>query len=98
MDTYISNNHHLIPNYGEKYRYVETITTAFVESTINEVVAKRMVKKQQMQWTHQGAHYLLQIRTAVLNSELTEHFERWYPGFSIEDGNKNQGNEMMVAA
>lgn len=76
MDTYIRNNNHLIPNYGEKYRYGETITTAFVEATINEVVAKRMVKKQQMQWTHQGAHYLLQTRTAVLNGELKDHFER----------------------
>ena len=38
MDTYIRNNRHLIPNYGETWRYGETITTAFVESTINEVV------------------------------------------------------------
>jgi hypothetical protein len=35
-----------------------------------------MVKKQQMQWTQQGAHYLLQTRTAVLNDELYEHVER----------------------
>jgi hypothetical protein len=43
MITYIDNNQHLIPNYGEKYRYGETITTAFAESTVYEVVAKRMV-------------------------------------------------------
>ncbi len=98
MDTYISNNSHLIPNYGEKYRYGETITTAFVESTINEVVAKRMVKKQQMQWTHQGAHYLLQTRTAVLNGELKDHFERWYPGFKIEDKDERRTEKMMEAA
>lgn len=79
MITYIGNNAHLILNYGEKYRYGETITTAFVESTVNEVVAKRMVKKQQMQWSHQGAHCLLQTRTAVLNGELRHQFERWYP-------------------
>ena len=60
MLRYIDNNRHLIPNYGEKYRYGETITTSFVESTVNEVVAKRMVKKQQMQWSPQGAHCLLQ--------------------------------------
>jgi hypothetical protein len=60
MITYIENNSYLIPNYGEKYRYGETITTAFVESTVHEVVAKRMVKKQQMQWTQIGAHCLLQ--------------------------------------
>ncbi len=98
MDTYIRNNSHLIPNYGEKYRYGETITTAFVESTINEVVAKRMVKKQQMQWTHQGAHYLLQTRTAVLNGELKGHFERWYPGLKIEDGNEPRVEKTKEAA
>ncbi len=89
FQTYIENNCHLITNYGEKWRYGETISTAFVESTINEVVAKRMVKKQQMQWTHTGAHYLLQTRTAVLNDELHEHFSRWFPGFNL----KNQGHE-----
>ncbi len=30
MDTYIRNNQYLIPNYGEKWRYGETISTAFV--------------------------------------------------------------------
>jgi len=49
------------------------------------VVAKRMVKKQQMQWTHFGAHYLLQTRTAVLNDELHEHFSRWFSGFNINN-------------
>jgi hypothetical protein len=68
----IENNQALIPNYGERWRYGETISTAFVESTINQVVAKRFVKKQQMQWTKEGAHLLLQTRTAVLNGELDE--------------------------
>jgi hypothetical protein len=79
MTTYISNNAQLIPNYGEKYRYGETISTAFVESTVNEVVAKRMVKKQQMRWSAEGAHHLLQTRTTVLNGDLRKQFERWYP-------------------
>lgn len=80
--TYIQNNASLIPNYGEKWRYGEPISTAFVESTVNEVVAKRMVKKQQMQWTHAGAHALLQTRTAVLNEELRGQFEAWYPAMA----------------
>ncbi len=33
--TYIQNNAHLIPNYGDRYRHGETITTSFVESTVN---------------------------------------------------------------
>ena len=95
--TYIENNSHLIINYGEKWRYGETISTAFVESTINEVIAKRMVKKQQMQWTHIGAHYLLQTRTAVLNNELHEHFSRWFQGFNIKN-HKDVGAEIKKAA
>jgi hypothetical protein len=42
----------------------------------NQVVSKRMVKKQQMRWSQQGAHLLLQIRTRVLNDELREIFDR----------------------
>ena len=33
--TYISANRTFIPNYGDRYRHGETISTAFVESAIN---------------------------------------------------------------
>jgi hypothetical protein len=42
-------------NFGERYRQRDTISTAFVESTINQVVSKRCVKRQQMQWSQKGA-------------------------------------------
>ena len=76
---YIEVNRNFIPNYGERYRYGETISTAFVESTVNWVVSKRMVKKQQMSWTKKGAHLLLQARTKTLNGELQDTFCHWYP-------------------
>jgi hypothetical protein len=79
--TYIKNNAGFIPNYGERYRHGERISTGFVESTVNQVVSKRMVKKQQMQWSKRGAHLLLQIRTRVLNGEWDDKFRTWYPGF-----------------
>jgi hypothetical protein len=79
---YIANNAKFIPNYGERYRYGEIITTAFVESTVNWVVSKRMVKKQQMRWTQGGAHLLLQVRTKTLNEELRDAFCRWYSGMT----------------
>ncbi|MBV9085575.1 MAG: hypothetical protein JOZ62_23110 [Acidobacteriaceae bacterium] len=93
FETYIRNNCEFIPNFGERYRNGETIGTAFVESTINQVVSKRFVKKQSMQWTLRGAHLLLQTRTKVLNNELDEVFRRWYPKFRsqprhIEAGRK----------
>jgi len=76
FEIYIRNNAGFIVNYGERWRYGETISTAFVESTVNQVVSKRMVKKQQMRWSQQGAHLLLQVRTRVLNDELREIFQR----------------------
>ena len=79
--TYICNNREFIPNFGERRRQGETISTAFVESTINQVVSRRFVKKQQMQWTLRGAHLLLQTRTMVLNEDLDDLFRRWYPKF-----------------
>jgi hypothetical protein len=81
FETYIRNNTEFIPNFGERYRQGETISTAFVESTINQVVSKRFVKKQQMQWTPRGAHLLLQTRTKVINNDLEDVFRGWYPQF-----------------
>jgi hypothetical protein len=44
FETYIRNNRESIPKFGERYRQGETISTAFVESTINQVVSRRFVK------------------------------------------------------
>jgi hypothetical protein len=84
FDTYIRNNCEFIPNFGERRRQGETISTAFVESTINQVVSRRFVKKQQMEWTLRGAHFLLQTRTKVLNNELDDTFRNWYPHFRAD--------------
>jgi len=42
---YLTANASCIPNYGERRRAGETISTSFVESTVNQVISKRMVKK-----------------------------------------------------
>jgi hypothetical protein len=80
FDSYIRANAGRIPNYGERHRAGEAISTAFTESAVNQVISKRMVKKQQMRWTPRGAHLLLQVRTRVLNDQLASDFRRWYPG------------------
>ena len=74
---YIDNNADLIPNYAERHRYGEVVSTAFVESTVNQVIAKRFAKKQQMQWTPRGVHLLIQLRTRVLDGTLDTDFKRW---------------------
>ena len=88
FSTYIERNRGFIPNYGERYRNGERISTGFVESAINQVVSKRMAKKQQMQWTQRGAHLLLQVRTRVLNEEWEDVFRGWYPDFRQQQSMK----------
>ena len=95
FETYIQNNREFIPNFGERRRQGETISTAFVESTINQVVSRRFVKKQQMQWTLRGAHLLLQTRTKVLDQDLDDVFRRWYPKFRPQS--QAQTTERKVA-
>jgi hypothetical protein len=84
FQTYIENNQQWIPNYGELWRAGERISTAFVESAVDQVLSKRFVKKQQMSWSRRGTHLLLQVRTRVLNEELRDKFDEWYPGFDAK--------------
>ena len=90
---YIATNQQFIPDYGDRYRNDETITTSFVESAVNQVVSKRFVKAQQLRWSQRGAHLLLQIRTHVLNKELGTRFQQWYSGMADESE-----PELQVAA
>jgi hypothetical protein len=90
FETYIRANGAFIPNYGDRYRHNETITTAFVESTVNYVISKRFVKKQQMRWTQRGAHLLLQTRVQVLNDDLRKTFGRWFQGMSVMENEQEK--------
>jgi len=80
FDHYIRTNQSSIPNYGDRYRNGEAISSAVAESSVNQMISKRFVKKQQMRWTKRGAHLLLQVRTRVLDDTLTATFQHWYPG------------------
>ena len=52
-----------------------------MESAVNEVVAKRMNKAQQMRWNRASVQPFLDVRTAVLNDTLEDAFRQRYPGF-----------------
>ncbi|WP_338877360.1 ISKra4 family transposase (plasmid) [Spirosoma sp. SC4-14] len=86
LESYIRQNTHLIVDYSERYRYGEVISTGFVESTVNYVVAKRFTKKQQMQWSKSGAHQMLVVRTKVLNDDWEGEFKKQYPQFRADSG------------
>jgi hypothetical protein len=83
FDHYIRSNQSSIPNYGDRYRNEEPISSALAESSVNQMISKRFVKKQQMRWPRRGAHLLLQVRAQVLDDTLTTTFQRWYPGMNM---------------
>jgi hypothetical protein len=78
---YLERNEDMLVHYAARRRRGEPISTAFVESAVNEIVAKRMNKKQQMRWDRTTVQPFLDVRTAVLNETLEDAFRHRYPGF-----------------
>jgi len=86
---YLERNEDALVPYAARRRRGEPISTAFVESAVNEIVAKRMNKKQQMRWSRVTVQPFLDVRTAVLNDTLEDAFRHRYPGF--RPANDDQG-------
>ena len=74
------NQSALVPDAARRRRG-EPISTAFVESAVNAIVAKRMNKAQQMRWNRATVQPFLDVRTAVLNGTLEDAFRQRHPGF-----------------
>src|SRR5689334_21192640 len=78
---YLARNQDALVHYAARRRRGEPISTAFVESTVNEIVARRMNKKQHMRWNRTTVQPFLEVRTAVLDGTLEDAFRRRYRGF-----------------
>ena len=78
---YLERNQAALVPYAARRRRGEPISTAFVESAVNEIVARRMTKRQQMRWSRATVQPFLDVRIAVLNGTLEDAFRRRYPGF-----------------
>lgn len=83
LDTirYLEMNADSMPDYGQRYRRGSRISTGFAESTVNEIIAKRMNKKQQMRWNRHTVQPFLEVRIHVLNNSLEDAFRYWHQGF-----------------
>ncbi len=79
LASYIRKNESGVVNYRRWRQEGRRISTSAVEGTVNRLIGRRLGKGQHMCWTKRGAHLLLQVRCAVLNGELLERFQRWFP-------------------
>jgi hypothetical protein len=66
----------------------EPISTAFMEGAVNEIIAKRMNKKQQMRWNRATVQPFLDVRSAVLKDTLEDVFRCRYPGLRDVKGRR----------
>jgi hypothetical protein len=48
------------------------LLSRWAESVVNSLVAKLMVKNQQMRWSQSDAHLMPQVRTAMMNGILRQ--------------------------
>ena len=55
-----------------------------LRARVSRKVSRRFCKKQQMQWSKEGAHLLLQTRVWTLNGDLGAVFKGWYPDMDLE--------------
>jgi hypothetical protein len=78
---YLGHNEAALVPYAARRRRGEPIATSFVESAVDEIIAWRMTKKQQMRWNRATVQPFLDVRTAVLNNTLEDAFRRRHPGF-----------------
>ena len=73
LRSYLYSNQNSVRGYAEAFRRGERVSTAHVESTVNQLINWRFCKKQQMTWTRTGAQGLLHVKTAVLNGRLNSY-------------------------
>ena len=78
---YLERNEAALVPYAARRRRGEPIATSFVESAVDEIIAWRMAKAQQMRWSRATVQPFLDVRTAVLNDTLEGAFRQRHPGF-----------------
>ena len=87
LDTirYLETNVDSLPNYGQRYRAGWRVSTGFAESAVNERIAKRMRKKQQMRWNRYTVQPFLDVRIHVLNGTWEDAFRHWHRDFRPQE-------------
>lgn len=75
LETYIHNNKDRIVNYDDRKEKGLVYASSYAESTINRLINTRQKKNQQMSWTREGAHHILQIRASILSDTWNQDWE-----------------------
>lgn len=72
---YLANNRQYLANYAGRHAKGLPFTSSVIESSIETIINERHKKKKKAQWTRQGAHNILQIRTATASDHWNETWD-----------------------
>ncbi len=64
---YIENNLAYLVNYQERQAEGVPFTSTLAEVTVDNIINSRQKRSQKMQWSREGAHDLLQLRTSLFS-------------------------------
>jgi hypothetical protein len=67
LETYVSGLADLIIDYASARLGDEPFSTSPTEGAVQWLLHRRMGAQQQMRWSPRGAHFMLQVRTAIVN-------------------------------
>ena len=73
---YIHRNQKYIINYQERQEANLPFTSTIAESSVNELINTRQKNNKKMQWSREGAHNVLQIRTSRFSKSWNEDWEK----------------------
>lgn len=85
--SYLESNQYAATEMGEP------LSTAFVESATNKIVAKRMSKTQQMRWNRMTVQPFLDVRTATLTARSKTPSVR---AIQVQPANDNEATATMA--
>ena len=90
FDGTITDDARMIPDQAERRRNGEVVSTAFVETTVNQVMAKRCGPGSSRCRPPRGVHLLLRLRTRTLDRTLGNVFAQWRQERGTDGSHRDQ--------
>lgn len=75
LNDYIQRNKKYMVNYQQRFINDLPFTSTYAESSVNTIINTRQKNDKKMQWTREGAHHVLQIRTSLFSNTWQSDWE-----------------------
>ncbi|MCP4475754.1 MAG: hypothetical protein GY821_14550 [Gammaproteobacteria bacterium] len=62
-------------NYQEREAEHLPFTSTYAESSVNNIINTRQKNDKKMQWSREGSHHIVQIRTAIFSSSWDQDWK-----------------------